>query len=225
MTETPIVSARDLVEFQPPGSPRRYTLAPLTFRERLAYRAAMTREAGEYPSDALMFLAMRGAVRELEKRGELTNAAELLTLIEAVQAAGPEDVDLRAQGAALEMMLGRVPAYNEMIQARQRWMELVPFVAARHALRGWDGPGLPEFARVGDAVPEALMEALYATGELQDVGWRAQALMQPGRAAEGNSASPSPSPAAATPAKGETSRKKGASGSSSAASGTATPAG
>lgn len=223
--EAPIASARDLVEFQPPGSPRRYTLAPLTFRERLAYRAAMTREAGEYPSDALMFLAMRGAVRELARLEALTNHAELLALIDAVQAAGPEDVDLRAQGAALEMMIGRVPAYNEMIQARQRWMEMVPFVAARHALRGWEGPGLPEFARAGEVVGEALMEALYATGDLQDVGWRAQMLMQPGRAAEGNSASPSPSPATATPAREGTSRKKGASGSSPAASGTATPAG
>lgn len=215
-----ITSARDEVDYSPAGSPRSYRLAPLNFRERMAFRAHLTREAGEYPSDAAMYLAMRGAVREVEKLGQLDNAAELIAIIDAAEVAAPEDMDIKAQCLALETKLSIVPAYSEMLIARQRYLMIQPWLAARHALRGWSGEGLPEFERHGSTVPESLMDVLADLGELADVGRRANALMQPGRAVAGNSASPSPSPAIAMHAVGETRRKTGRNGSSRAKSGT-----
>lgn len=71
---------------------------------------------------------------------------------------------------------------------------MLPWVAARHALRGWEGDGLPPFARTGGLVAADLLDLLPAE-EIEAVGSRAAELMQPDRAAEGNSVPPTSSPA------------------------------
>ena len=77
---------------------------------------------------------------------------------------------------------------------RQRYAGMLPWVAARHALRGWEGDGLPPFARIGGMVPADLLDLLPGN-EIEAVGSRAAELMQPDRSAEGNSEPPSSSPA------------------------------
>ena len=61
------------------------------------------------------------------------------------------------------------------------------------ALRGWDGPSLPPFRRERGSIPADLLDTL-PDAEIEAVGWKASALMQPNASAEGNSAAPSPSP-------------------------------
>lgn len=178
----PVTSREDLVEFQPPGSPRIYTLAPLTYRQRQAFRADMARDGGIYPSRAQLFDAMRRVVRELAP----ANAAELLDMLAEAEAdKRGEDADLQSRVSALEVQIADQPAYSALMAARIRYAGMLPWIAARHALRGWQGPGLPEFRQDRGIVPEDLMQQI-PDAEIEAVGNRAADLMQPGEAAAGN---------------------------------------
>lgn len=183
----PVFSRREAVTFQPEGSPHVYTLAPLTYLQRQAYRADLTRMAGTYPSQAQMLAAIRAAVREMAP----ANAAELLAVVDAFEAT-PEDADCQARLAALEAAVATVPVYAELHAARQRHIAAMPWAAARHALRGWEGEGLPPFRQSRGAVPDDVLDALPEE-EVIAAGWRAVDLMQPSEAASGNSEPPSPS--------------------------------
>lgn len=179
---TPVTSAAETVDFQPPGSPRRYILAPLSYRERAAFRADMARMGGTYPSRPQLFAAIRSIVRELAPG----NAAELLDLLDAAEADEKgEDTDVQTRLAALEAQIATQPAYAAMAAARTLYRNMLPYVAARHALRGWEGEGLPEFRRDRGLVPDELLEAVPAA-ELDEVGNKAADLMTPDRAAAGN---------------------------------------
>jgi len=98
----------------------------------------------------------------------------------------------------IEAACAAIPSYAGLLAARQRYIGMLPWVAARHALRGWEGADLPPFKRDRGLVSEALMDALPQE-DIEPIGWRASALMQPGRDAEKNSAAPSPSPASPAP--------------------------
>lgn len=218
----PIFSRRTPVLVQPEGSANTYTLAPLTFAERASFRAEMTRVAGIMPARGLMRDALRAAVRELSPG----NAEELLAEIEAGEAVAeevarcvrarepvpPEMAATALRLQTLETAASAHPGYADLLAAQQRYMGMVPFVAARVALRGWEGPGLPAYRRVRGLVPEELLEELPAD-EVEFVGWRASELMSPSKVAEGNSASPSPSPGAPAPATAASSPTTGAAGS------------
>jgi hypothetical protein len=199
MTAPPVFSAYDLVAFTPPGSPRTYRLAPLTYRERIAFRAALAREAGMRPSPQDVSNGLRAALREIAPANIEADAAR-----EAADAA-PNDAALKAKLAEAQARLAviitacmDVPVYAELRAAGERWTGMAPWVACRHALRGWDGPGLPAFQREKGLVPEELLDALPAS-EVTAMGWRAFLLMSLDRSAEGNSAAPSPSPETQTP--------------------------
>jgi len=176
----PVFSRRDAEHFSPEGSPRSYLIAPLTFRERQAFRADLAREGGLYPPREQMLEALRAAVAEIAPG----NAHELVAAIDAASAT-PDDTALQARLRAIEA-------------ARQRYLGMLPWVAARHALRGWDGPGLPPFTRVRGMVPAELLDLLPGD-EVEAVGWRASVLMHPGADAEKNSAGLSPSPGSPAP--------------------------
>lgn len=184
MAATPIFSTQDVVEVRPDGSPRVYTVAPLSYRERAAMQADLARYAGVYPSPAQMFEALRGAVRDVGA----ANAAELLAQIDEAEGA-PADMDAQRRLSAIEAACATVPAYAELLAARNYWTAMLPFVAARWGLRGWEGQGLPEFRRERGAVPEALLDHVPHQ-ELQLVGWRAHGLALVTKEAEGNSGSP-----------------------------------
>lgn len=193
----PVFSRRDVVEFAPEGSPRSYVLAPLSFRERQAYRADVARECGVFPQRSQLIAALRAAIHEAAPN----NADALLADIDAAEAT-PDDDDAQARLTAIEANAAGAPVYAELLAARERYLGTLPWVAAKHVIRGWEGPGLPEFRRVRGTVPEELLEAI-PDGEIDAIGWRAVALMQPGGNAEGNSGAPSPSPETPAPTTGE----------------------
>jgi len=191
---TVIFSRRDAEWFAPPGAAgRRYLLAPLTYRERQAFRADLARDGGIYPSHAQMLDALRTAVREASP----DNAEELLAVIVASEAT-PDDADVQVRFGTIEAACATVPVYAGLLAARQRYLGTLPWVAARHALRGWEGDGLPDFRRSRGLVPDDLLEAL-PQDDIEAVGWRASTLMQPGQDAAKNSGAPSPSPETPAP--------------------------
>ena len=237
MQDRPLTSTADVETFSPPGSPRRYLIAPLSFSQRIAYRARLTEQAGIMPSQHDLFLAMRSALAEAnpsnieELRGIIDAAHEIRTQQDAaLMSGGPlptmtqdEQVTL-GLCLALEARLSVVPLYAELLNQRDRHNAMAPYLAAQAALRGWEGPGLPEFQQVNGLVPEALMEVLDGLGELNPVGWRAQRLAMPGSSAVGNFGSPSPSPETPTPAEAATAQKTARGGGSPGASGKKTRA-
>jgi len=185
---TVVFSQRDAEWFAPSGAAsRRYLVAPLTYRERQAFRADLAREGGIYPSHAQMLDALRAAVREASPG----NSDELLAVIDAAEAT-PDDAAVQVQLGTIEAACATVPVYAGLLAARQRYLGTLPWVAARHALRGWEGDRLPPFRRLRGLVPDDLLDAL-PQDDVEAVGWRASTLMQPGRDAEGNSGAPSPS--------------------------------
>jgi hypothetical protein len=193
---TVVFSRRDAEWFAPPGAAhRRYLIAPLTYRERQAFRADLAREGGIYPSQAQMLDALRAAVREASPG----NSDDLLAVIDASEAT-PDDAAVQVQLGTIEAACATVPVYAGLLAARQRYLGTLPWVAARHALRGWEGDGLPPFRRARGLVPDDLLDALPQE-DVEAVGWRASTLMQPGRHAEGNSEAPSPSPETPAPTK------------------------
>jgi len=185
---TVIFSRRDAVDFTLPGTERHYAIAPLTFRERQGFRADLAREGGIFPARGQLLDALRAAVREMAPG----NAPELLAAIDAAETA-PDDADVQVRLAAIEAACAEAPGYAALLAARQRYLGMLPWVAARHALRGWSGPGLPEFRRERGVVPADLLD-LLPDAEIEAVGWRASELMQPTPAAQGNSEAPSPLP-------------------------------
>jgi hypothetical protein len=189
----PVFSRRDVERFSPDGSPRCYMLAPLTFRERQAFRADMARQGGLFPTRSQLAEALRASVRELAP----ADIADTLSVIDTAEAE-PDNADAQARLGAVEAACAAVPIYAALLAARQRYIGMQPWVAAAHALRGWDGPGLPAFRRERGIVPDDLLDQL-PLDELDALGWRAVALMQPSPSAEGNSAAPSPSPETPAP--------------------------
>jgi hypothetical protein len=191
---TVVFSRRDAEWFAPLGAAdRRYLIAPLTYRERQAFRADLAREGGIYPSHAQMLDALRAAVREASPG----NAGELLAVIDASEAT-PGDAEVQVQLGTLEAACATVPVYAGLLAARQRYLGTLPWVAAQHALRGWEGDGLPPFRRARGLVPDDLLDALPQE-DVEAIGWRASTLMQPDQDAAKNSGAPSPSPETPAP--------------------------
>jgi len=194
-TATPVFSSQHDEDVSLPGSPRTYRVGALTYREKQAFRADHTREGGIFPTREQMLAALRAAVRHAAP----ANEAALLDVIEAAQA-DTEGVDADAQAtlAAIEAQLSDDPEYAALVGQRRRWSGMLPFCLARHALRGWDGPGLPPFTRVRGVVPAELLDML-PEAEIDAIGTAALRLMNPDRDAEKNSEAPSPSPASPAP--------------------------
>jgi len=140
-----------------------------------------------------MLDALRAAVREASP----DNAAELLAVIDASEAT-PDDPEVQVRFGTIEAACATVPVYAGLLAARQRYLGTLPWVAARHALRGWEGDGLPQFRRSRGLVPDDLLDAL-PQDDIEAVGWRASTLMQPGQDAAKNSGAPSPSPETPAP--------------------------
>ena len=188
----PVFSRRTVEAFQPEGSPRTYQLAPLTFRERQAARAEVARIAGGFPSQAEMVAGLRAAIREAAP----ANLAEVLAIVDAAEAT-PDDADVIARLRAIEASVATFPVYADLVAARRHYLGVLPWVAARYALRGWEGEGLPPFRRVLGAVPEDLLE-LLPDDDIEAIGTRADQLARVAASAEGNSAGLSPSPESPT---------------------------
>jgi hypothetical protein len=195
----PVLSRDDHVWHQPDGSPRRYLLAPLTRRERNLFRRAMVAEGAAYPGNDALFSALRSALQDIAP----ANLPELLSMVDAAEAEQAEAGPGAAPGPAalalapIEAAARSVPAFAALLADRSFYLATYPGLLARYALRGWDGPGLPDFARRNGEVPEPLLDAV-PDAELTDLGWAAHPLAFVTRSAEKNSVAPSPSPATRT---------------------------
>ncbi|WP_424138666.1 hypothetical protein [Roseomonas chloroacetimidivorans] len=189
--ENPVLSRRDVEEFTPPGSPRTYKIAPLTVRERMAARAEVVAEGGTYPSQADLYEAMRQVLREAETEG-LDDLLATLDAAEAMPAdeTGAEADELRQKVRRIETACQAAPAYTALLARRARHMGAIPFVYFRRAVRGWEGPDLPAFARKAGVVSDEAMEGV-PEDEITLVGWRAFAMTRPSKDAEKNSEEPS----------------------------------
>ncbi|MCA3350654.1 MAG: hypothetical protein INF97_08685, partial [Roseomonas sp.] len=130
-----VFSRRDAEWFSPPHAPeRRYLIAPLTFRERQAFRADLARDGGIYPPQAQMLEALRLAITEAAPG----NAEELAAAIARAEAE-PDDPEAQAPLAMIEAACAAIPSYAGLLAARQRYIGMLPWVVRRQHL--WDQIG------------------------------------------------------------------------------------
>lgn len=189
----PVFSATDAEWFRPKDCPRRYRLAPLTYRQRSALQRDIRRTGGPDIDRAVFLDVLRQALREFAPN----NLDDCLAEIDAAEL-DPDDKAAQARLSIIEHSVSGVSAYDAMQEGRARVLEARVLCTVRHALRGWDGPGLPEFFLEDGRVPDELLDALPAA-ELDAVFGRANVLIYLGPSAEGNSEARSPSPASPPP--------------------------
>ena len=163
-----------------------YTVAPLTIRERSAYRADMAREGCRLPMRDELLSGLASAMKELAP----DNLPELLDVIaraEAALADGAEPMTKADEDAlrVMESAARKVPAYAAMLADQVAWFSLMPLVTARHALRAWNSKLLPPFARVRGLVPDELLEEV-GEEDLSAIAGAAMELMQVTKAQEKN---------------------------------------
>lgn len=183
-----------------------YRIKPATLLERIAFRAALTEAAGQYPGDAALIAAMREAIGQIE--ADRDTAAQILSDYEAALAA--RDAALKARlpaedvpavapelAEAFARLLGLCEVSDvvrAILAARERRLMTSLYLGAQRFLAGWSGADLPRFRRERAGVPAALLDALPEEDVLA-CGAKALALMAPTEPQLGNSASPRPSPA------------------------------
>lgn len=189
----PVFSALDAEWFKPERSPRRYRIAPLSYRQRNAMQRDIRRTGGPEIDRAVMLDVLRHALRQLAPE----NLDACLATIDAAEAT-PEDRGLQAQMSVIEHAVAGVSAYDDMQEKHIRHREALVLCTLRHSLRGWDGPGLPAFALQDGLVPDNLLDAIPAA-ELDAVFGHSRVLHYLGPAAVGNSVAPSPSPESQAP--------------------------
>ncbi len=190
----PVFSMLDTVSFQPPRSPRTYTLSPLSYRERNRLRRALRAEAGEPPDRPVMLGVLREVMAEIAPE----NLAEVLAQIDAAEA-DPTDRAAQARLAVLERAARHVPAYAELLEAQLAYNEAMPVLTVRFAMRGWSGPGLPAFDAAADGLVRHDLLEYVPAAELDAIAARANVLIWLGPDAAGNSAGLSPSPESPPP--------------------------
>lgn len=182
-TEEPVLSRR--LDRQVDGRRGTYSVAPLTIRERAAYRADMAREGCRLPMRSELLAALAEAMRGLAP----DNLSELLAVITRAEAAQDANEPLaQADEDALRVMESAaraVPAYSALMADQVRWFSMMPLVTARHALRGWQSDILPLFKRERGLVPDDLLEVV-GEDDLSLIAAAAIDLMNPSKVAEKN---------------------------------------
>lgn len=168
-----IVSRLDPIEVAPVGSGRSYIINALSWRERAALEADLTREGGGQVFPQQVREARRAALKELAP----DNLPELLAVLDEAEAddlepGSPEVADLNRRLQVINAATAMVPGYAALLAQNARRSALLPFLAARYGLRDWSGPGLPPFARLRGVVPDALLEQVPES-EIAEVGWTA----------------------------------------------------
>ncbi len=200
------LSARRTVRFVPSGfdadDPKApaYLLAVASHLLRAEFRQACTAAGMQYPSDGQLFAALRVAI----KASGVSNGDDLLALVDAGEAKGG-DPSLELPEGTLDRLreLQRVvaeqdEAFARLLASRVRFGNLMPLVAARMCLRGWenvfddDGKPVP-FRRGPQGVPDDDLEFI-PEAHLHELGNKAVSMMTVTETQSKNSASPSRSP-------------------------------
>jgi hypothetical protein len=92
----------------------------------------------------------------------------------------------------------QVPHYAALRAAEEFYWGMMPLVILRRALRGWTGPGLPDFSRQRGQVPAVVIDEL-PPGDIMALGNRAWLLTYLPASAGNGSGAPSPAPETPTP--------------------------
>jgi hypothetical protein len=204
MTETVIFSRRQSEEMVlgEGDAVRSYTLAPLTVLEQQMFKADMASAGAQLIGPWRLRGALRDGLRELAP----DNLAELLALLDQAEAA--EDAgeavadDLRRQREIVALSCMQVPHYAALRAAEEFYWGMMPLVILRRALRGWSGPGLPDFSRQRGQVPAVVIDEL-PQGDIMALGNRAWLLTYLPASAGNDSGAQSPAPETSTPSKAE----------------------
>ena len=188
IADAPVFSRHQREEV-PGKDGRRYTIAPLIYREKQAFSADMTRAGYFHPGQLRIFAAMREALRQIAP----DNLPDLLLVVDEYEANPPGQAlppAVQMQVDVIEAAVRAVPGFAVLVAQRDEWWGAMPLFLLSHALRGWEGESLPPFTRKNGRVPLDLIEVMEADIEL--VGFRAWALTHPTPSAEKNSVAPSP---------------------------------
>ncbi len=177
-------------------------------KARLAERGAI-----ELPSDATLLAAAREIAEQLADVGEGERSAGYINLIDAAQAELMEGGMLPATAHRVETMYRSLSVFEDfavLVAQRQRWLGMMPLIAAQMCLVGWENvvdredPTRPlVFHRGRLGVPEDLMgripvSELRAAGRAAwDAGHVTQADAKNSAPPSSSGSSPMPSTAAA----------------------------
>lgn len=209
-----IVSVKQAVRFTPyrhrneDGTPRDgapvYLIMPPSVMSKARWRRHVAEEGAVMPGQDLLMETLRQGVLEIvEERQQprwfdlIARWDDALRTSQEMRESGagtPEQMEdaaaaLRKLSTEVSYFEGQMraayPPYAQKLAQQQYWMEVAPFIAARHFLAGWENVDLP-FERVNGLVSEELLEQL-SEGHAADIGWRAIGLGGANRADEKNS--------------------------------------
>lgn len=172
------------------GRPPVYLLRVPQHRDRKAFRAALIRAGARPVSQAEVLEGLRAAIKGAAAPDQVAALLEIVDQFEAAGRDGRADESLARDVAEIERVMRRAwPPYAALLGDQTEYLQVAPLVAAKLFLIGWENVAAP-FKRVGGEVPDAVLEAIEER-DLDEIGWRAFALMHPSKDQEKNSASPS----------------------------------
>lgn len=206
-----------------------YRLAVPSHLQRAAFRRDLLATGATYAGDKALYAALRADIEAISP----DNLAEALEIIDAVEAVGkPADADPELRDRYTEIARiarGLGGRYAGVEGDFEFYLSVAPFIACRHFLMGWEGVkdaagNDAPFVRRGNLTTDETLGHLDEN-EMRAVGFKILNLMQPTKAMEKNSVSPSRSASSRTLS--PTAKKKRPTvrrGKSSANGTTATPA-
>lgn len=210
-------SAQDRARFTPAsyegadGAPV-YVIAPLTFRDRGRFRAAIAGEGIRYPQDREVAQAALDALGELRPENAdalSTKIQDFLELLDGPKVGEPPAADAPAEeqeafAADLARRFAVAKPYDEVLDVlrqhpriahlfslRVLFAELAGPIAASFGLVGWENVS-GTFRRSNGTVPDHVLD-LLPDDDLKAIGGQVLLAMSLSQAQRGNSASPSPS--------------------------------
>ena len=206
-----VLSPAGLHRWTAPGSGTTYLLKVPQVGDRARFRAACAEEGARQVTLGDLVAAWRRGVEALrpdpedvdrlrclevlaEYEQRLQRAAELNRQVPYDPLVdGAELARLIEPGAAVQVIAdalrGSVPAVAQIEALQQSWPELAGIAGARLFLRGWESDALPPFAATLDGRPTDACLLAIPAHHLVGLGGQVQAMLQPGWATLGNSAS------------------------------------
>jgi hypothetical protein len=183
------LSTRDRVPVRPDGEEGpTYWVRPASLFERAAFHRDLASRGVKIHARERLTAALREDLAALAPE----NLADLLALVDLVAATAPGELG-EAEAARFDLLCDVCRRAGSAFAAVEAdhvyWAEMVPLLAAKRFLDGWEGDGLPPFARGREGVADDLLERVDPL-HLVQAGWKAWSLMTVSKATEKNSVSP-----------------------------------
>jgi hypothetical protein len=179
-----------------------YRLAVPSHLQRAAFRRDLLATGATYAGDKALYTALRADIGAVGP----DNLDEMLETIDAVEAVGkPADADPELRDRYIEIARiarGLGGRYAGVEGDLEFYLSVAPFIACRHFLVGWEGVkddagNDAPFVRRGNLTTDETLGHLDEN-EMRAVGFKILNLMQPTKAMEKNSVSPSRSASSRT---------------------------